>query len=298
MNRANARHGVVAAVVLVLGALLPGAAQAQGEGQKKLAKEHYEKATRLYDVGKYGEAIAEYEQSYLLIGDAALLFNIGQAYRLWDRPEEAIRAYKNYLRQRPDASNRADVERKIADLERTVEERKRAGAPAAPETMPPPAVPATAPPATAPPAGYYPPMPGMTQPAPATGPGQQPGTDVITQPAPTEAEPSSGGQWLTYSLLGVSGAGFVTMTIAALVGASKAKQVRDDSQNHAVFDPAVESNGKAANVVAVVGGVVGLAAGGTAAYLLWRQHKTAETQVSFAPALSPSFAGGAAFVTF
>jgi tetratricopeptide (TPR) repeat protein len=306
MNRANARQGVVAMVVLVLGGFLPSAVRAQGEAQKRQAKEHYEKATRLYDVGKYGEAIAEYEQSYLLIGDAALLFNIGQAYRLWDRPDEAIRAYKNYLRQRPDAPNRADVERKIADLEKTVEERKHGAGTPPPETMPPAAVPPTAlpptaPPPAAPPAGYYPPMPGTTQPLPGpsvTGPGQPPGTEVITQPAPTEEEPSSGGQWLTYSLLGVSGAGFVTMTIAAVVGASKAKQMRDASQNREVFDAAVESNGKAANAVAVVGGIVGLAAGGTAAYLLWRQHSAAETQVSFAPTLSPGFAGAAASLTF
>ena len=53
-------------IVLTLATLafcfaLPIAARAENEAEKKQqAKEHYERATRLYDVGKYGEAIAEY----------------------------------------------------------------------------------------------------------------------------------------------------------------------------------------------------------------------------------------------
>jgi tetratricopeptide (TPR) repeat protein len=89
------------------------------------AKEHYEKATRFYELGKYGEAINEYEASYLLVADAELLYNIGQAYRLWERPDDAIRAYENYLRRRPDAVNRRDVETQIANLKRAVEERRQ-----------------------------------------------------------------------------------------------------------------------------------------------------------------------------
>ena len=129
MNSFAPLRGLVATVVLALCALAAIPARAETDAEKKQqAKAHYELATRFYDVGKYGEAINEYEAAYLLTGDPALLYNIGQAYRLWDRPDDAIRVYKNYLRQRPDAVNRADVERKIADLEKTVEERHRSGA--------------------------------------------------------------------------------------------------------------------------------------------------------------------------
>jgi tetratricopeptide (TPR) repeat protein len=297
MKRANARQGVVAMVALVLGALLPNAARAQSEAQKRQAKEHYEKATRLYDVGKYGEAIAEYEQSYLIIGDAALLFNIGQAYRLWDRPEEAIRSYKTYLRQRPDAPNRADVEKKIADLEKVAEEHKRSGGQPPPETVPPavpPNVPPTGLPPELPPAGY-PPLPGTPTLPPAGGPVEPPAGGVAVQPG-TAATASS--NWLAYTLLGVGGAGVVTMGVAAAVGASKANQVRDAAKNGKAFDPSLESSGKTANTIAYVGAAVGVLAGGTAVYLLLRQPKTAEAQVSFVPALAPSYAGGAALVTF
>jgi tetratricopeptide (TPR) repeat protein len=296
MNPVKTRRSVVAIAVLALCGLVPVVASAQSESEKKQqAREHYEKATRLYDVGKYGEAIAEYEQVYLLVGDAAQLFNIGQAYRLWDRPEDAIRAYKNFLRQRPEAANRADVERKISELEKLVDERKRGGVqPATEPSTPPP--PAAYPPPSAPPMGY-PPAPGA---APVEGkevaePGPA-GVDV-TQPAAPEPARSGRG-WLVYTLFGVSGACLVTAGIAGAVGASKAKKLRDASNNREVFDPAVEQNGKTANGVAAIAVVAALASGGTAAYLLWRQRKAAGTQVSVVPVAAPSFAGASAFWVF
>ena len=303
MKLVNAGRVVVALVAL--GVLSPAASRAQGEPEKRQqAKEHYEKATRFYDVGKYGEAIAEYEQSYLLIGDAALLYNIGQAYRLWDRPEEAIRSYKNYLRQRPEASNRADVERKIEDLEKTLEERRQGGTAPPAETTPPSMPPAAYPPGSAPPMGY-PPAEGATSPPPASFPAASPAVTPGQPPAdilanqPSEEPPRSDRSWLIYSLFGVSGASFVAAGIAGAVGASNAKKLQDASKNHEAFDPSLESGGKAANAVAVVAGIIGLAAGGTAGYFLWRQRKAAaQSEVAIVPTMSPGYAGGAALVTF
>lgn len=101
-----------------------------------------------------------------------------------------------------------------------------------------------------------------------------------------------------YSLFGVSGAGLVVAAIAGAVGASNAKKLRDAADNREPFDPSLESGGKTANGIAVVAGVVFLAAGGTAGYLLWRRHKSAQPGVTLAPALAPSYAGGAALLTF
>ncbi len=292
-------------IALVLATLafclaLPGAARAENEAAKKQqAKEHYERATRLYDVGKYGEAIAEYEQAYLLVEDAALLFNIGQAYRLWDWPEDAIRAYKNFLRRRPDASNRADVEKKIADLEKTVEDRRR-GLPAEPppaqaQPAPPPPVPAV------PPAAEWPapvPMaPASLPPAAAPVPEQPPSGVAFQQPPPSEPAPPRP-KWIAYSLLGVGGACLLTAVIAAAVGASKAKTLQDASLNRQPFDPSVESSGKEANVIAGVTAVLGIASAGTGGYLLWRWRDTSAPSVSLAPVAAPTFAGGSALLTF
>jgi tetratricopeptide (TPR) repeat protein len=265
--------------------------RAQSEAEKKQqAREHYEKATRLYDVGKYGEAISEYEEAYLLIGDAALLFNIGQAYRLWDHSEDAIRAYKNFLRQRPDAANRADVEKKIADLERVVEDRRRGGAAPSPaEAYPPPGQGANGLPPGAVPVPVVAP--------PTAAPGSQPGAVVVGQSIPAApAKPER--SWLVYPLLGLSGACLLTAGIAGAVGANKAKKLQDASQKGQPFDPAVEKNGKTANLVAFVSGLAGLAAGGVGGYLLWRDHRAARATVAIAPTFAPSFAGGSAWLTF
>src|SRR5688572_5406653 len=104
------------------------------EAQKQKTKEHYEKATRLYNVGKYPEAVVEYEAAYLVSADPVMLFNIAQCHRLNNQPEEAARFYKNYLRNAPSAPNRDDVERKIAEMERLSDERRRQAAGTSPAT--------------------------------------------------------------------------------------------------------------------------------------------------------------------
>jgi len=297
----NVRRGILLAT-LALCAAAPAVARAESEAEKKSqAKVHYEMATRFYDVGKYGEAIDEYEQAYLLIEDAALLFNIGQAYRLWDRPEDAIRSYKNYLRRRPEASNRADVEKKIADLERILDERRR-GAPAQPPPQPVQPVQAVPPPATSVSPTYPEPTPVPGPPAPlepaaAPLPKEQPSVVSFAQPAPTEPT-SSNRKWIAYSLLGVGGACLVSTVIAAAVGASKAKKLGDASQNRQPFDPAVEANGKTANTVAAVSALAAIATGGVGGYLLWRWRGSSAPSVAVVPVAAPTFAGGSALLTF
>jgi tetratricopeptide (TPR) repeat protein len=290
-----------AVATLALYTAFPAIARAESDAEKKQqAKEHYEMATRFYDVGKYGEAINEYEQAYLLIEDAALLFNIGQAYRLWDRPEDASRAYKNYLRRRPDASNRADVEKKIADMERIVDDRRR-GVPGQPSQQVQPA-PAVSPPPT----GAYPgsagpeSVPGATAPlAPAAQPMPEPPPGAVTFAQASPSEPTSPKKkWIAYGLLGVGGVCVVTAVIAAAVGASKAKTLQDASQNRKKFDPAVESSGKSANSLAALSALVAIGAGGTGGYLLWRWRGTPASSVAVAPLVAPTFAGASASLTF
>jgi tetratricopeptide (TPR) repeat protein len=284
---------------LALCAAVPANARAESEAEKKQqAKDHYELATRFYDVGKYGEAIAEYEQAYLLIEDAALLFNIGQAYRLWDRPEDAMRAYKNFLRRRPDASNRADVEKKIADLEKVVEERRRGLAGQPPPVQPTQPFPSPTPGAS-PGAEGLASVPGAATPlAPAAVPMPETAPGVVFgQPLPAEPA-SSKKKWIAYSLLGVGGVCLATTVIAAAVGAAKAKTLQDASRNRQPFDPAVESSGKKANAVAVVAAIAGIASGGVGGYLLWRWRGSGAPSVSVAPVAAPAFAGGSALITF
>jgi tetratricopeptide (TPR) repeat protein len=300
MNSEKQRRGWLALGVLVVCALAPALARAATDAENKAqAKELYERATRFYDVGKYAEAIHDYEQAYLLVEDPALLFNMGQAYRLWDRPEDAIRSYKNYLRKRPEASNRADVERKIADLEKLVEERRRNGglpaaAPAQPGQDP---VPTPGEPPPQPYAG----QPGPYQAQPSAQPGFTPGT-AASEPAgvvPTGAEPPrSKRNWLAWGLIAGGGTGLLVAALAAAAGRQDANKLRDASKNHEAFDPTLEKNGKAANALAYVGLAAGVVLGGVGGYLLWHGRSARAVTASVIPTVTPTFAGGSAMLTF
>src|SRR4029453_9225134 len=147
---------------LTLGVLLlvaPRSAVAQmTQAQKDEVKLHYQRATRAYDLQKYLEAIDEYQKAYEISGDPPMLYNNAPAYRLADQPAEAARYYRRFLQRMPNARNREDVERKIADQEKIAEQRKKPEPPPPqqppPPTKPPPIVevkPPPPPPATPPP---------------------------------------------------------------------------------------------------------------------------------------------------
>src|SRR6185503_18328946 len=82
----------------------------------------------LYDLQRYGEAAKEYEAAYELKQDPALLFNIGQAYRFAGDYGRAIGAFKSYLRRVPDAPNSAEVEGRIAEMEKLQTEQEKSQA--------------------------------------------------------------------------------------------------------------------------------------------------------------------------
>jgi tetratricopeptide (TPR) repeat protein len=92
----------------------------------KLARQHFEDGSRLYDLGKFREAAREYEEAYKYKPDPALLFNIGQAYRAGGQTSEALTAYKSFLRKLPAAPNRVEVEGHIERLQRTLDDEQHA----------------------------------------------------------------------------------------------------------------------------------------------------------------------------
>ncbi|HEX3696817.1 MAG TPA: tetratricopeptide repeat protein [Polyangia bacterium] len=214
--------------------------------QKADMKLHYDKATRAYDVGKYQEAIEEYQKAYEIGGDAAMIYNIAQAYRLSDQLSEAIRFYRRYLQRSPSAPNREIVERRIAELEKVVDERKKAGAPmvpVAPTPMPTPtpvspiASPPTPPPPTVPP-------PAITEPTPV----------IPLEPAPVQSGNRTAHFVVGAVLLGVGAILGGASIWQGKIAQEKADKLSSESQSagSVYFNPAVETNGKNANLVAIV----------------------------------------------
>ena len=119
-------------------------AAAEDDRITREARALYVDGTRLYKIGRYQEAALRFQDGYLKKSDASFLFNLGQCYRQMHEPEQAAREYRAYLRDKPDAPNREDVETFIreadAELRRqsTTATPAHAVAPPAERTAPPP----------------------------------------------------------------------------------------------------------------------------------------------------------------
>jgi hypothetical protein len=277
--------------------------------QKLEMKQLYERATRAYDVGKYNEAIEEYQKAYEIGGDPPMLYNIAQAYRLNDQPTEALRFYRRYLQRAPNARNREDVERKIAELEKSVEDRRKAAA-----AVTPPPAPAT-PPAPAPvvvaPTPAPPPAP-VAAPADATG-GTTNGSGTTTEtppPAPVE-EQSQTRKVVSWSVVG---AGVVTAGVGVVFGIlakQKSNSVTNMSNtaNPPMFDPQLEHDGKVYNNLFIGLTIAGGAIAATGVVLLLTGGSSSDAApapapatpaggVTVAPWIGPGLAGAGANLRF
>ena len=85
-----------------------------------VAKAHANRGTGMYNLGRFSEALSEFEAAYLAVQDPPFLFNIAQCHRKMGNGKEALESYRSYLRVAPAAPNRAEVQKHIAELERQV----------------------------------------------------------------------------------------------------------------------------------------------------------------------------------
>src|SRR2546423_2920568 len=93
--------------------------------ERALARDHYVKGTKAFDLGLYEDAIREYMLAYQAKDDPALLYNIGQAHRLAGHAPDALRFYRIYLTKLPNTPNRTDVENKIGEPQKTVDQQQK-----------------------------------------------------------------------------------------------------------------------------------------------------------------------------
>jgi hypothetical protein len=97
------------------------------EEKRAEAREHYNNGTKKFNVAKFDEAAAEFVAAYEIAGEASLLYNIAQSYRMAEQHEKALFFFKSFLRQLPASSPiRPEVEKRIAELTAAVAEAKRA----------------------------------------------------------------------------------------------------------------------------------------------------------------------------
>jgi tetratricopeptide (TPR) repeat protein len=81
------------------------------------AKALFNAASVYYNDKDYEKALAGYKDAYNTAPLPVILFNIAQCYRLLNRHQEALDAYRKFLIDDPKSQYRPEVEAKIKDLE-------------------------------------------------------------------------------------------------------------------------------------------------------------------------------------
>lgn len=113
------------ALALILAAVLiqfaaPSPAAAQTRGQIRRARALFDRGLRQYDRHRYEAALRTFTRAYQLAPAAPVVYNIAQCHVALGREDRAVESYRLFLQLAPDAPNRAEVERKIRQLERHI----------------------------------------------------------------------------------------------------------------------------------------------------------------------------------
>jgi tetratricopeptide (TPR) repeat protein len=119
---------VATRAVVLLVVLLGGAAMVRAQDQPgDLARSRalYDQGARAYKDGEYQKAVELFLAAYDLSRAPAILFNVAQAYRLQGECSQALSYYRRSLAEEPDATNRAEVEDRIAEMQRCVDDQSR-----------------------------------------------------------------------------------------------------------------------------------------------------------------------------
>jgi tetratricopeptide (TPR) repeat protein len=263
---------------------------ADDRADRALAREHYLKGTKAFDLGLYDDAIKEYVAAYQAKDDPALLYNIAQAHRQAGHAQDALRFYQRYLAKVPTTGHRREeIEVKIAELQKLIEQQKRT------ESLPP------------------------NQPIPTTTAGDAPSTDTSPATAASEAPrvaeaataPSApavdlnAGRTKKIAGLVVGGVG-VAALVSGVAFCVLAKNASNDIANldrmMGTYDPAKYQAGQLDQTLgAVFLGVGGAAVvAGVVVYALGHRQAQAarRLKVSFAPLYSPGSAGASAQFRF
>jgi tetratricopeptide (TPR) repeat protein len=84
------------------------------------AKQHFEAGRNAYNAGDFVTAIREFKAAEALRPSPLLAYNIGLANEKLNKKRVAVKYFKRYLEQMPNAPNKAEVEGRIANLEKEI----------------------------------------------------------------------------------------------------------------------------------------------------------------------------------
>src|SRR5688572_26189693 len=85
--------------------------------ERASAERAFQRGSAHFNLGEYAEAVLAFEEAYRLQPLPLLLYNIAQSYRYLGDHAKALTFYKTYLREDPRSRYRAEVQRRIGELE-------------------------------------------------------------------------------------------------------------------------------------------------------------------------------------
>jgi tetratricopeptide (TPR) repeat protein len=113
--------------------LVCAAATAFAQSKHELARAHYKAGAAYYQRGKYVDAIREFEQSYELSRKPEILYNLAQCHDKLGQRDKVAGYLRRYLKEKPKAEDREQVEAWLGHLEKALADEKAAADKAAAE---------------------------------------------------------------------------------------------------------------------------------------------------------------------
>ncbi len=162
------------------------ATTAHAADDRDKARAAFRLGSQHYSLGEYREALVAFKEAYRNYEDPSFLFNIAQCERQLAERADAIRAYRMYLVNAPDAANRDEVRSLIARLEHEVAEERATKA--------------------APPPGVEAPTAAKSEPAPAKL-DATPALTLTAAPPPPRSDKPTYKKWWVWTIVGVAVAG-------------------------------------------------------------------------------------------
>jgi tetratricopeptide (TPR) repeat protein len=257
---------------IVLGtlvALLVCAREGAAEPRRKQAVQtHYNQGMKQYTLGHFPDAIEEFEKAYDLKPEPIFLYNIAQSHRQNKNPERALFFYRRYLEAEPQAKNRAEIEKRMQEMQALLaEEKERA---ATPPISPPPVAPTP------------PPAPVVVAPPPV-----QPPPPV----APPDAASANPGRGLRIAGIVVGCVGLAGIGTGIIFGVHSNTLYNDAHQG--TYDKSKDDSSKTFQTLEWVSlGVGGAAvATGIVLYIIGATATDPDRTVSLVPLLAPGMRG-------
>ena len=87
-----------------------------------VARAHFILGQKAYDEGRFAGALSEFDLAYHASNRAELLYNIGLCHEKLGRFHDAVENFRRYLTALPAASDRAEVQERVRQLEMRLEE--------------------------------------------------------------------------------------------------------------------------------------------------------------------------------